>query len=679
MREQQIQGILSGIRDEFILEAEPRRLAALLPADEVPAGTVILSSPAAKSKKRSKRWIPWVAAAVLTVVGLNLGLYAGMAALIGQGGFLSGGMTSAGSAGGLIGSLFPFLSPETDPPYEVTVRDPEDATEPPYACADGHDFEETVERDATCYAVAKYNLVCRTCGFKKLEKGDELLDHTYENGYCTVCGLIEGAHPLEDCTFTYEKNCGYTYPDAPGVLVSGYILTRIEGEIGDTLILPNVYYTEENGLLPVVALAGSLLQGRSEFSKLVLPNKLLDTGNPGTFMNCTSLTEIVWPESLRRIGCNTFEGCTSLKEVTVPDTVISFSPYVFKDCTSLEKATILKTPTDLFHQSTFEGCTALTEVHLPADLTELPATTFLGCKALTSIELPPQLETIGFEAFFGCTGLTEIHVPSTVRTIEHSAFQRCSSLQSIELPQGLQWVDEQVFSKCTALERVVLPDGLIAIKSQAFYECSSLAEISFPSSLQVIDLNAFTRCAALRELVLPSNLQILNGWAFSECTALERVVMPSAPKLGMGQSVFEDCYALREIALPDDMTAIEPLTFHGCTSLVSIRLPDGLTRIALEAFLGCSSLEELVIPDHVTEIGSAAFRRCASLRRVTLPSSLKAIAQAAFMDCPALTEIHYLGTVAEWQAISPKDSSIATAVYCTDGVVNADGSVMMNP
>ena len=116
MREQQIQGILSGIRDEFILEAEPRRLAALLPTDEVPAGTVILSSPAAKSKKRSKRWIPWVAAAVLTVVGLNLGLYAGMAALIGQGGFLSGGMPSAGSAGGLIGSLFPFLSPETDPP-----------------------------------------------------------------------------------------------------------------------------------------------------------------------------------------------------------------------------------------------------------------------------------------------------------------------------------------------------------------------------------------------------------------------------------------------------------------------------------------------------------------------------------------------------------------------------------
>ena len=41
MREQQIQGILSGIRDEFILEAEPRRLAALLPTDEAPAGTVI--------------------------------------------------------------------------------------------------------------------------------------------------------------------------------------------------------------------------------------------------------------------------------------------------------------------------------------------------------------------------------------------------------------------------------------------------------------------------------------------------------------------------------------------------------------------------------------------------------------------------------------------------------------
>ena len=110
--------------------------------------------------------------------------------------------------GDLVGSLFPFLSPDE------TESEPGDATEEPDAtvtknpCADGHDYEPQLEREASCYAVSIHRLVCRDCGRSKKERGDEILPHVYEDGYCTGCGLVEGAHPIESCTFQYTKNCG---------------------------------------------------------------------------------------------------------------------------------------------------------------------------------------------------------------------------------------------------------------------------------------------------------------------------------------------------------------------------------------------------------------------------------------------------------------------------------------
>ena len=62
MSVQQINGYIGGIRDEFVLEAEPRALAALTPKDGV-----ILSSPAGRSRRGAKRWIPLIVAAAIAV------------------------------------------------------------------------------------------------------------------------------------------------------------------------------------------------------------------------------------------------------------------------------------------------------------------------------------------------------------------------------------------------------------------------------------------------------------------------------------------------------------------------------------------------------------------------------------------------------------------------------------
>ena len=737
MREQQIQGYISGIRDEFILEAQPKALAALVLPEEHEAGKILPpvgQTPPPRRRSR-KRWIPLVVAAAIAVtVGLNIGLYSGLSAIVGPGGLFPSGAPShpsyptapGGSPwGDLFGSLFPFLSPDE------TESEPGDATEEPDAtvtknpCADGHDYEPQLEREASCYAVSIHRLVCRDCGRSKKERGEEILPHVYEDGYCTGCGLVEGAHPIESCTFQYTKNVGYSYENGSGTPVQGFILTRIEGDMGETLILPNVYFTEQYGLLPVVSVDTNSLNGRDEFSKVVLPNKALTLGyQHALFANCTSLTEIVWPECLRNAGNNTFRGCTALKEITIPDTVKNISGWLLAGCTSLESATILKAPDNgLMGQSVFEGCTSLTEVHLPDDMEELPATTFVDCTSLRSIELPPRLKFIEFQAFLRCSNLEEIHIPSSVGTIGFSAFEDCTSLRSVELPRGLTKLEESVFAGCTSLESVSLSDRMTHIEREAFLGCTSLAHIELPASLQTLEARAFNSCTSLTEITLPASLQTLGGNAFTDCTSLEQVTILGSISKDMGDSLFSACPSLRTVYLPEGLTTVTSHMFDGCTSLSEISLPAGLKYIGMYAFSGCSSLTDLDIPDTVDHIDTHAFTECTSLRRVSLPASLMRLKTGTFLYCTALTEltlpdgfaaiegdalrhtglvtltipgtvtymetnaignnpdlaeIRFLGTVEEWQTLTGRMASLGVPVYCDNGKLLPNGTVEPN-
>ena len=523
MREQQIQGYISGIRDEFILEAQPKALAALVLPEERGTATVLPpvgQTPPPRRKSR-KRWIPLaVAAAIAVTVGLNIGLYSGLSAIVGPGGLFPSGVPShpsyptapGGSPwGDLFGSLFPFLFPDE------TESEPGDATEEPDAtvtqnpCADGHDYqpEPEAEREASCYAVSIHRLVCRDCGRSKTEKGEEILPHVYVDGYCTGCGLVEGAHPIEDCTFQYTDNAGYSYENSDGTPVEGYILTDIRGDMGETLILPNVYFTEQYGLLPVVSIDTDSLNGRDEFSKVVLPNKALTLGfHYALFANCTSLTEIKWPECLRNTGNNTFRGCTALKEITIPDTVKNISGWLLADCTALESATILKAPdnTGMMGQSIFEGCTALTEVHLPDDMEELPPTTFVNCVSLTSIELPPRLREIGFQAFLGCESLTEITIPPQVFEIGFSAFEGCTSLRKIELPLNVVRLHEGLFKGCASLTELTLSNKLTTIDRHALAD-TALPAVTLPATLTSIHKEAFLEEDVIEEIVFEGTVE----------------------------------------------------------------------------------------------------------------------------------------------------------------------------
>ena len=125
-------------------------------------------------------------------------------------------------------------------------------------------------------------------------------------------------------------------------------------------------------------------------------------------------TEVVIPESVRRIGEQAFSGCTRLVSVVIPESVENICSWAFMDCRSLE-----------------------------------------------SVKIPNSVESIGGRSFSGCTSLESVVVSQGVKSIGLYAFYGCESLQSVVIPESVESIGSNVFSHCRALYLIVFPDMLV--------------------------------------------------------------------------------------------------------------------------------------------------------------------------------------------------------------------------
>lgn len=91
----------------------------------------------------------------------------------------------------------------------------------------------------------------------------------------------------------------------------------------------------------------------------------------GAFADCTSLTTILIPKNVKKIGFSTFLPCTSLKTV------------IFENNSLLKS--IEGKYNDKAYLGVFSDCTALTSIRIPANVESIGATAFKGCAALKSV------------------------------------------------------------------------------------------------------------------------------------------------------------------------------------------------------------------------------------------------------------------------------------------------------
>ncbi|MCI8360073.1 MAG: leucine-rich repeat protein [Clostridiales bacterium] len=438
-----------------------------------------------------------------------------------------------------------------------------------------------------------------------------------------------------------------------GFLYNGSHLIKAEDSIGACTIRPGTK-----------SIAGGAFEGCTSLTEVVIPDSVTRIG-PYTFKDCSSLTDVVLPDSVTEIGECAFEACMSLTEVVLPDGVTEIGGGAFNNCVSLVKVVIPDGVTRI-RDSVFFACISLTEVELPDGVTEIGESAFNFCPLLTEVVLPDSVTEIGAYAFDDCTSLAEVVIPDSVTEIGACAFSGCGDIlvgtgnASYSSEDGVLFnKDKSELLHCPGKKegRYSIPGSVTSMGQGAFEGCASLTEVVIPDGLTSIGRCAFYECSSLVEVVLPDGLTCIGDGAFYGCTSLVEIVLPDSVT-EIGSEAFYGCTSLSEVVIPDSVTRIGPYAFAWCVSLAKVTIPDGVTEIGRNTFENCTSLVEIVLPDSVTSIGYYAFLRCTSLTHITIPKAVESIDEEAlgysWVDSPdepvklkGFTIIGYPGTAAE--------------------------------
>ncbi len=152
-------------------------------------------------------------------------------------------------------------------------------------------------------------------------------------------------------------------------------------------------------------------------------------------------TTFVVPNTVKRIGdfdlgLYTFGYCTSLINVVIPESVTHIGPYAFAYCTALESIDIPLSVTNI-EEGAFYGCSSLANVNFNRDiqLRSIGANAFFECIALKKFSIPYSVNYIGEAAFAYCNALTKVIFENTNgwSTVVHLDTPLTSNMSSAEL------------------------------------------------------------------------------------------------------------------------------------------------------------------------------------------------------------------------------------------------------
>ena len=317
-----------------------------------------------------------------------------------------------------------------------------------------------------------------------------------------------------------------------------------------------------------------------------------------------------------RIICNhAFFWCSSLSNIVVPNSVISIGDRAFSCCSSLSSIVIPDSVTDIGNDA-FSHCSSLSNIVIPDSVTSIGDYAFSGCSSLSNIVIPDSVISIGNGVFSGCLLLEYISIPKSVICLNKNPFSDWKGVLECLSPNFI-YEDDVLFNKDKSkivsfrnqkIESYIIPDSVTSIGDYAFSGCSSLSNIVIPDSVTDIGKCAFSHCSSLSNIVIPDSVTSIGNDAFSDCSSLSSIVIPDSVT-DIGNDAFSHCSYLSNIVIPNSVISIGDRAFWDCSFLSNIVISDSVTNIGNGAFHGCS-LPYNLKQELISRFGEEIFDLC---------------------------------------------------------------------
>lgn len=205
-----------------------------------------------------------------------------------------------------------------------------------------------------------------------------------------------------------------------------------------------------------------------------------------------------------RIASNAFNS-QSITSVLIPSSVTRIGEYAFAECKDLENVIFSENTIEIANGA-FDGCTKINSFYNECVYVKANGNSYYILISTSNQSIKS----------------TTVHEDTKI--IAFAAFEQCTNLKSIELPDGLQVIGDRAFMFASSLKEIVIPDSTVKVGTYAFACCSALTKLDVGMGVELIGASAFMNCQSLNTIIFNGKAKFtMNGKPFEYTTGVEKV------------------------------------------------------------------------------------------------------------------------------------------------------------
>lgn len=371
--------------------------------------------------------------------------------------------------------------------------------------------------------------------------------------------------------------------------------------------------------------------------KIELPEGLEYIGDEA-FRDCSKLYFDKLPDAIQHIGYQAFRNC-DLTEVTLPANLTHIGPSAFEEndislvkiySTNLE----LERTDDRYSNYDYIFDPGVSKVVVGANVSTITAIMFGHCTTLKKLEFENRTLPISFGegCFSGCSNMTATNFPTKIDYVGAGAFALCESLNiNASILSETTYIGDGAFEQCGELTGNLNPTSAKVIGKCAFYK-TGISSVVIPETVTFLGTSAFAECPDLKEVTYRANPE----HASNLFTYTKQVII--TPRPAPGSRSDNTATTLDRLVIGKNVTtiktrmcynaSIKEVIFEGYEDSDPAVIAPGNFTIEEEAFSGCKASFS-PIPTNTTSIGEHAFYNGA-MESVVIPASVKELGKWAF-------------------------------------------------